>query len=484
MPKQVVVIGTGIGGLSAAIHARLHGFDVLALEQRDAPGGKACQIDEQGYRLDPGPSIVILTEIYDAVFRAAGRTPADYLRFRRLDPFTRVYMEGTDGPIDLPADEQECLKVLAEISPADRDAMVRLLGQLDDAAGAVDQTIFSRPIHQPWQLLQPGLAKFAKAVSVTQPYRKVIDELFQSPLLRAFFYGFPSYSGQSYRSPSPGSLLIPYYMLRRGVWWPEGGIGSIPRSLFRLAAELGVEFRFNCKVTGLCEMGSRVTGVVLEGGERVQADAVISNRDKLATQAMMGKPSDWKPSYSYFTVHAGIRRPMPELKHHTLLIPKEFEPGFEELYQERVFPKRPIVYLNETTAMEPESAPPGCTNLFAVVTVPAMEDHLDWVRDADTYRIRTLQELASHGIEIKETEVDFWRVQTPATFEQRDGNYKGSLYGPDEKRRLWGFMPMRCADERIKNLFYAGGSVQPGAGMPMVTLSGKFAADLAKKHLG
>ncbi len=182
-------------------------------------------------------------------------------------------------------------------------------------------------------------------------------------------------------------------------------------------------------------------------------------------------------------MHVGLKKKLPELRHHTLLIPKDFEPGFEELYTQRKFPSRPIVYLNETTAMEPESAPDGCTNLFAVITAPAREDHLDWERDADAHRISVVQECARHGIEIGESDVDFWRVQTPLTFEERDGNYRGSLYGPDEKERLWGMMPMRCSDEQVKNLFYCGGSVQPGAGMPMVTLSGKFAADLAHRSL-
>ena len=139
MAKQVVVVGGGVGGLSAAIHARLHGHDVVLLEAH-ALGGKAARIDIAGYRLDPGPSIVILPEIYEALFRTAGRSVGDYLRFKRLDPITRVYFEGRE-PIDLPADRDECVGVLRSIDSADGQALDELLKTLDKVAPHIEASI-------------------------------------------------------------------------------------------------------------------------------------------------------------------------------------------------------------------------------------------------------------------------------------------------------------------------------------------------------
>lgn len=483
MPKQVVVVGAGIGGLGAAIHLKLAGYEVLVLDQRDQIGGKAAQIEQEGYRLDPGPSIVILTEIYEKLFAKAGRKMSDYLQFQRLDPFTRVYFEGQPNPIDLPANWEDCKQVLKDIAPQDAKAFDDLLAKLDQVAPEMDDSIFAYPIDQPWHLVKPPLARFARKMGVFTPYKQAVDAMFTSPILKAFFYGFPSYGGQSYNVPSPGSLLIPYYMIRRGVFWPIGGIGAIPKALHKLATELGVEFRLNTKVTGAIVTNKKVTGLKTESGEVVAADGVVSNCDRLTFQAMIGNPQDLKPSYSYFTLHMGIKRKIPQLSHHTLFIPTSFESGFEELYKDRIFPTRPIIYVNETSTIDPTTAPEGCTNFFAVVTCPSMEKHLDWPAMQDDLRIRLLNELRGYGLEFIEPEIAFSRVQTPATFAQRDGNYKGSLYGPDEKYRLWGFMPLRCRDEQISNLFYCGGSVQPGAGMPMVTLSGMFAADLVKAAL-
>lgn len=468
-----------MGGLSAAIHARLAGADVLVLEQREIVGGKAAGMEQAGYRLDPGPSIVILTRLYADLFRRAGRNPEDYLRFRRLDPFSRVV--SSQRVVDLPADRDACLKLVGEIAPEDAEAFTRLMGTLDKVQPHIDRSIFSRPYHRPWQLLDPQLIATARHFDVRVTYKELVDRMFRSPLLRAFFYGFPSYGGQTYDSKAAGALLIPYLMIQEGVYYPEGGVAAIPAALERLARELGVEIRTGARVTGLVQSGSRIEAVELEGGERVKAERFISNRDRLSTRAWLGRKVDWRPSLSYFTIHWGVRRRIPGLSHHTLVIPDGFEAGFEALYRHAQFPTPPIVYLNDTTDSDSSVAPPGCTNLFAVVTVPAREDHLDWRANAPAHVAAVRELLKRNGCGFEDDEVEFERVQTPLTFEERDGSYRGSLYGPHEMHRVFGLFPLRCEDEEFKNLFYCGGSVQPGAGLPMVTLSGRFAAELATR---
>ncbi|AIE86942.1 phytoene desaturase family protein [Fimbriimonas ginsengisoli] len=473
MRKQVVVVGGGQGGLSAAIYARLRGHDVMLLERSGVLGGKAAGIELSGYRLDPGPSIVILPRIYEQVFQDAGRNMADYLRFQRLDPISRVCFEGQPA-LDLPAGRAEIERLVREIAPGDAPNFTRLMANLDHVTPHIDRSIFAHPYDRPWQLADPHLVAFAMRFDLRATYKELVDGWFQSPLLRAFFYGFPSYGGQTYDSKAPGALMIPYLMLQEGVFYPEGGVSAIPAAFERLARELGVEFRTSANVTKLKMDGPRLGGVHLESGEVVAADAVISNVDRSTTREWLGDIDRRPPSLSYFTVHLGVRRRLPGLRHHTLLIPSDFERGFETLYRHRQFPEPPIVYLNDTTSTDASTAHPGCTNLFAVVTSPAEEDHLDWAGD---YRSRVIATLARFGIVIDEAEIDFERTQTPTYFREMHGNYRGSLYGVDEKSRLFGgLFPLRNRDEQIDNLFYCGGSVQPGAGLPMVTLSGRFAA--------
>jgi phytoene dehydrogenase-like protein len=266
--------------------------------------------------------------------------------------------------------------------------------------------------------------------------------------------------------------MIPYLMIQEGVFYPEGGVAAIPAAFERLARELGVEVRTDTPVFGLEVSQGRVRRVCTQH-EKIEADAVISNVDRLTTRSWLGHGVDWPPSLSYYTIHWGLDRPLREVRHHTLLVPRSFEKGFEQLYRERRFPEEPIVYLNETAATDHSVAPPNHANLFAVITSPAVEAHLDW--ENNDYRDRVVGLLARFGIDVSSPL--FERIQTPLGFQNHHGNYRGSLYGPDEAHRTFGLFPLRVVDEEYGNLYYAGGSVQPGAGLPMVTLSGRFAAE-------
>lgn len=481
MPKRVIVVGGGVGGLSAAIHTRLAGHEVLLLEANRL-GGKAAGITVDGYKLDPGPSIVILPEVYERVFQAAGLPMARYLTFRRLDPICRVYFEGSE-PIDLPASREACVDQVRRISEHDGQALYRLFGRLESAAFHVEKSVFSEPIQKAWQLASRHMLMAASALSPFTSYKSLVDRMFESPLVRAFFYGFPSYSGQTYDSKAAGALLIPYYMVQGGVFYPEGGVASIPRALGELGRDLGVEYREGARVVGVQVDGRRVTGVALQDGTIERADGYISNVDRTTTRSWLGCSTDRRPSFSYFTVHWGVRRRLTGMAHHTLLIPAAFEKGFEQLYRHRQVARDPIVYLNVTSETDPSNAPEGCTNLFAVVTVPGCEPHLDWKQLVATVRDSILSTLARFGCELAADDFDFERIQTPEYFMTEHGNHLGSLYGVDERERLFGMLPERCTDERFRNLFFCGSSVQPGAGLPMVVLSGKFAAELALGRL-
>jgi phytoene desaturase len=476
MSKKLVIIGAGQGGLSAAIHAALEGWRVTVLEAREVVGGKAAQLYKSGFKLDPGPSIIILTDLYEEVFTRAGKKMEDYLRFKRLDPFARIYFEGSD-PVDLPANREDCLDLLTQKFPEDGAAMRALLEKLDKLYPYVQKSVFQKPFTSFAGLGNPNLMRYGLGFSPFVNYRRTVDGMIRSPELRAFFYGFPSYGGQSYESRAPGAFLLPYLMIDRGVYYPEGGVGSIPKAFYKLAEELGVEFRLGAKVIGYETSKDHMTFVQLESGEEIRADAFISNIDPYTFGRMEESPGK-QPSYSYFTLHFGLKKQLDGLSHHTLLIPQNYLQGFDDLYTQRRFPDPPIVYLNATNLIDPEAAPEGCTNLFCVVTSPANEDHLDWETLENEARERTITELRKFGFSWQPEDVVFERVQTPITFERRDGNFKGSLYGPDEKSRFYGMFPLVNKHPQLKNLTYCGGAVQPGAGLPMVTLSGRFAVQL------
>ena len=478
MARSTVVIGAGMGGLSAAIHARLEGWDVLVVEAGDAPGGKAAGINESGFMLDPGPSIIILPRLYEAVFARAGRRMSDELVFDRLPTLSRVYFEG-EGMVDLPADYEACLDLLRQVAPKDLAGFEKLMASLDQVAPYVDQSVFSKPFDKPSDMMNPALLKFGIKFNPLRDYKMLVDGYFESPLLRSFFYGFPSYGGQTYRSKAPGAFMIPYYMLREGVFFPRGGVRAIPQAFYRLARSLGVEFQFNTKVSKFV-VGDRPVAIETTEGERIEAEQFISNVDPWTLPAD-GQPKSGEPSFSYFTCHWGIKKKLTGFDHHTLFVPSTFESGFASLYEKRRFPDRPIVYVNDVSGLDPEAAPDGHSLVFAVVTSPAAVEGIDWVGESAVYRDRVRGEIARAGIEWSDEDVVFERIQNPLYFAEKHGNYKGSLYGPDEEHRLWGIFPLANRDPRYGNVAYCGGAVQPGAGLPMATLSGQFAVQVLGK---
>lgn len=468
--KKVVVLGGGQGGLATGAHLAFRGYDVTILEPNRI-GGKAGQILQNGYRLDPGPSIIIMKDLYDDAIKSFGLNPTDFLKWNRLDPITRVHFR--DQVIDIPSDLAAALDLVAGMSKKDHDSLKSLVDLFAPLVSLINESVFKKPFEKPLDMMNPSLLKFGLKFNPLRNYKQLVDSMFETPLLRAFFYGFPSYSGQSYHSKAPGAFFIPYHMLSSGVWYPESGIGAIPQAFEKIFRSFGGKV-VGARFLDFVMSGSQVVAVKTDQGE-IECDAVVSNIDRLTIEKQLGRKTPEKPSYSYFTMHWGIPQVLNEVKHHTLVIPDGFEKGFVDLYDHRKFPSEPIVYLNNPTEIDPESAPEGKTNLFAVITSPGKESHLDWKQSTPEFSKIVKTSLKRIGIDTSEAE--FERVQTPLYFEQEHGSYLGSLYGADEPWRLMGMFPLANRDPQIGNLAYCGGSVQPGAGLPMVTLSGKFAAD-------
>ena len=266
-------------------------------------------------------------------------------------------------------------------------------------------------------------------------------------------------------------------MMKQGIYYPVSGVATIVEAFYKLAVDIGVEFEFNATANSFEYSKGRINAVRCSNGTRHSADAFISNLDFFSVQGLLQRRCTVQPSFSYFTIQWGLKNRISELSHHNLVIPLDFEVGFEQLYRGGKFPTRPIVYLNETTGIDPQVAPEGCGNLFAVVTAPAQNGIWDWKNQLNEAQSATQSVMESAGIKIEQENVVIEQVQSPLTFEKRDGNYKGSLYGEADHERGFLGLPHTNRDQEYTNLFYCGGSVQPGAGLPMACLSGKFAVE-------
>lgn len=471
---DVLVIGGGIGGLSAALTASGQNLKTILVEKQKALGGKASPILKNGYTLDPGPSICIMKWVYEDLFKTTGADISNYLKFDKLDPvFSLVTEKGSS--IVLPSGREKFLTKIKEFAPEDVSGFEKLFSLGDSLYPVVKKTFFSRFYSSPLDLVSIDLFPFARHFILMNKYKNIIDSWFKNPALKAWLYSFPTYTGQSYNSIAPGALLIPYIMICEGVFYPENGIGSIPNAIAKRAAELGVKTFTNCAVTKINHMDEKIKSVKLSNGQTIYPKAVISAVDKFTTEKLLNIKSSPSPSYSYVSLQIGLKNKLKNLTHHTTCIPDDYQNYYSDLYLKHKYPENPVLYIHAPSATDPNCAPYGRESLFIVI--PTYATGGEWRAIEDKLIDNILSLLKKYNIVIGKKDIEFSRIQTPHYFEQTHGNYLGSLFGPDESQRLARILPPGNNSKAFKNLAFCGGGTQPGAGMPMVTLSGKFAAN-------
>jgi phytoene desaturase len=484
MSKTVIVIGAGIGGLSAAIRLAARGLHVIVLEQNDAPGGKMREVREQGFRWDTGPSVITMRPVFEELFKAAGEKLEDHLVLRPVDPLTRYFFR--DGVVlDATSDRE---RMAEQISRIDRHDVHGYDAYLEHAA-------FLHRVTGPLFIYgeRPGPADLLKvrlpdAVRL-QPFSKMqgsIKGYVRSPHLQKLFGRFATYIGSSpYHAPATLGV-ISHVELGQGVWYPQGGIFSIARALHDLACQLGSDVRLGCPVRNIVVQDGRAMGVKLSSGEEIQADAVIANVDAALVYNRL-LPQGIAPAHrardlglkrlscSGFILLLGVRGEHDALTHHNIFFPDDYQQEFVDIFDRGVPPARPTIYVSITSKTTPDDAPRGHENWYVMVNAPAIGPEFDWTSQAWAYRDVVLDELADFGFELRD-KIVIERMITPTDIETRTASWRGALYGELFDSPWVAFRRPTSRAGDIKNLYLAGGTTHPGGGVPMVMLSGKLAA--------
>ncbi len=495
--SKIVVIGGGVGGLSAALEATRRGADVILLERLAEVGGKASERRELGWRWDEGPSIVVMPWVYTTLFEASGLDPDAYLPLKRLDPAFRVVL--TDGrSLDIPASEEGLRDAFAAIDPRDGDGLGKFLARMDRFAGLIGHAFCDRILETWPQVLFSPLMLSAAVVSPAQTYATEIDRHFRSPAIRELLYGFPTYSGFDPKTAPASLAIIPWTIIREGVWYPKiGGIAAIPRGIAAACRDVGVEIRTNEEVETIeLDASGRVVGVATSSGW-IAADAVVSNSDYVHTHRMLRGGAGFsgevqalrdghaQPSGSFFTIQLGCDRSWDALAHHILVLTKGSERVYDELFTRGEFPSDPPIYVNATSETDPGDAPPGGSNPFIVVGAPPMRPGSGPDRDFERrYADQLIARLEEAGLPGLGSAIVSRSVFGPSDFRDRFHAFLGSIYGLGNAHNVLGgsFRPLNYRAD-VPGLYFAGGGVQPGAGLPMVVQSGKLAAEKIARDL-
>lgn len=482
--KIVIVIGAGIAGIAAAIRLAVKGYKVDVYEANSYPGGKLTEFVNSGFRFDAGPSLFTMPQYVDELFILAGKNPKDYFRYQKLDAVCRYFYE--DGTrLTAWADPDKLAEEIAMKTRDTRESVMRFLKKSRDIYDITHQVFLEKSLHRLDSYLNKQTLKSVLRFGEIDAFRtmnEANEKHFHDNKTHRFFNRYATYNGSNpYQAPATLNI-IPHLEQHFGAYFPEGGMHAITDSLVRLAEDLGVSFHYNSKVEKILYEGGKVTGVNV-AGTTVPASYAISNMDVWFTYRKLLKGIKLperilkqERSSSALIFYWGIKGVFEELDLHNIFFSENYEKEFSTIWKEKGIDSDPTVYLNISSKCCPSDAPEGAENWFVMINVPANIGQ-DWdslIAEARSNIIKKLSRILNQDISPL---IVVEKVLDPREIESRTSSYQGSLYGTSSNGRFAAFLRHPNFIGSVKGLYFVGGSVHPGGGIPLALLSAKIIDD-------
>ncbi len=482
--KSVVVIGAGVGGLSAAIHLAQRGLQVTVVEKNSGPGGRCDRFSREGHHFDTGPTLFVMPLLYEAEFQALGTSMRERLDLQRVDPtYNLVFGDGSQ--LALTSDLMSLQDQVESIEPGSFQGLLRYLQEGDRHYQLTLEKLVNRDFRRASDFFNLQAVPLVFHLKAFIPHYRHMAAYFDDPRLKAAFTFQDIYMGLSpFEAPATFSLM-PYSELAHGVWYPKGGMYRIVETLMKLARAAGVEFLFNSAVERI-EVGStRARGVLLVDGTRLDADVVLANadlpyvyQDLLPHDGTTESLSHKQYSCSVISFFWGVDRTYEALGPHTLFLANDYRENFQSITRSLGLPADPSLYVHAPARLDPSMAPHGQDTLTAIVPVGHMSERgeEDWGRLRDEARQHVFRRLRTLGITDLEAHIKFEETCAPPTWHQRYNLAKGSTHGLAHTLTQLAYFRPSNRHPRYRNLYFVGASTHPGTGMPTAMLSGRLVA--------
>jgi phytoene desaturase len=478
---HALIIGSGFGGLAAAIRLGARGYRVTVLEKLDAPGGRAYVHRQDGFTFDAGPTIVTAPFLFEELWQLCGRRLADDVDLQPVSPFYRIrFHDGSS--FDYSADADAMAREIARFSPQDVEGW-RGFMRLSEATCKAG---FEQLGHVPFDSFG-SMLKIAPQLVKLQSHRSVysiVASYIKDERLRQVFSFHPLLIGGNPFTATSIYCLIAHLERRWGVHFAMGGTGSLVAGMTKLIENLGGAIRLNAEVDEIVVEQGRATGVRLASGERIDADIVVSNADSATTYRKLvpakarhrwtdRKIDRARYSMSLFVWYFGTRRQYPDVQHHTIMLGPRYRELLTDIFKRKHLAEDFSLYLHRPTATDPSLAPSGCDAFYVLSPVPHLDAGIDWAVEAERYRKKISDHLSRTLLPGLESELATSFVLTPQGFHDRLNSLKGAAFGlePVLTQSAW-FRPHNRSED-IDRLFLVGAGTHPGAGIPGVLSSAR-----------
>ncbi len=488
MESSPLIIGSGIAGIATAIRLAVKGHKPHVFEASSKAGGKLDVWESEGYRFDKGPSLFTLPELVEELFTLAGRNPKDYFRYKKLDTLCHYFWEDKTflkAEANPKSFAQEAEKVLGEPAQSTLDFLEKSARDY-----ALTSPVFlEKSLHKLSTYLSKDTLKaipHLPFLGLNKSMNGANTTTFSTPKMVQLFNRYATYNGSNpYKAPAILNV-IPNLEFNQGAFFPTKGMRSIVDSLVALAEDLGVTFHYNSPVEEIILENDKAIGIKAKGKNHF-GSSVVSNMDVVPTfQKLL--PNEKAPAHilkqerssSALIFYWGIKKEFPQLDVHNILFSDSYQKEFEALFETFSLIDDPTIYIHISSKVNAEDAPKGCENWFVMVNAPCDQGQ-DWDSLIAKTRENILNKLERILGENVRSLIETEDVLSPPMIQERTSSFKGSLYGTSSNSQMSAFFRHPNFSSSIKGLYFCGGSVHPGGGIPLSLLSAKICTEVMKE---
>jgi phytoene desaturase len=485
--KRVAVIGSGFGGLSAAIRLQAQGFQVRVFEKRDQPGGRAYVYREKGFTFDAGPTVITAPECLEELFALGGKKMSDYVELMPVTPFYRLFWD--DGyKFDYSNSADELFAQIEKKSPADVKGYKDFLKYSKEVFEEGYTKLAATPFLHLWSMVKvsPQLLRLGAYRSVYSTVCKFIKD---EHLRQAFSFHSLLVGGNPFSTSSIYTLI--HFLERNwGVFFPRGGTGALVRGLVKYFEEMGGQITYQAEIKDIQISDGAIQGVQTIIGEIWKCDAVVSNgdvvhtyRDLMKTNQQAQKKARQLESRDYsmslFLIYFGTKKKYPNLAHHNVLFGPRYKGLLEDIFKNGKLPEDFSLYLHVPTLSDASLAPEGHECFYVLAPVAHLGKlQIDWKKEAPVYAEKIMAYMEEKYMPGLRENLVVQKIFTPDDFKTELNSHLGAAFSLEPKLTQSAYFRLHNRDEKIKGLYFVGAGTHPGAGVPGVVNSAKATAHL------